>query len=106
MANILASLDNLDGRLLAFRQTILAAFLPYLHPTAQTDANETLVEPLSRRELEILQLIDAGLTNQEIADALVITLHTVKKHSSNVYAKLGVRSRTQAVAKARELQLL
>ncbi|MCA9946163.1 MAG: hypothetical protein KC449_21915, partial [Anaerolineales bacterium] len=89
MANILASLDNLDGRLLAFRQTILAAFLPYLHPTAQTDANETLVEPLSGRELEILQLIDAGLTNQEIADALVITLHTVKKHSSNVYAKLG-----------------
>ncbi|MCA9947447.1 MAG: hypothetical protein KC449_28405, partial [Anaerolineales bacterium] len=42
----------------------------------------------------------------EIADALVITLHTVKKHSSNVYAKLGIRSRTQAVAKARELQLL
>ena len=60
----------------------------------------------SKRELEILRLIGEGCTNQEIAERLVITLHTVKKHSSNIYSKLGVRSRTQAVAKARDLQLL
>jgi LuxR family maltose regulon positive regulatory protein len=65
-----------------------------------------LIEPLSPRELEILKLISAGYTNREIAKQLVITLHTVKKHSSNIYSKLGVRSRTQAVAKAREYRLL
>ena len=56
--------------------------------------------------MEILRLIGDGCTNQEIANELVITIHTVKKHSSNIYGKLGVRSRTQAVAKARELKLL
>jgi LuxR family maltose regulon positive regulatory protein len=69
-------------------------------------ANKALIEPLSLRELEILALIGDGYTNQEIAEELVITLHTVKKHSSNIYTKLDVRNRTQAVAKARELQLL
>ena len=67
---------------------------------------ESLIVPLSKRELEILQLIDEGLSNQEITERLVITLHTVKKHSSNIYAKLGVSSRTQAVARARQLGLL
>jgi LuxR family maltose regulon positive regulatory protein len=65
-----------------------------------------LVEPLTERELEILGLIDEGCSNQEIARRLVITLHTVKKHNSNIYAKLGVNSRTQAVARARQLRLL
>ena len=65
-----------------------------------------LFEPLSKRELEILRLIDEGCTNQEIAERLIITLHTVKKHSSNIYGKLGVRSRTQALSRARELRLL
>jgi LuxR family maltose regulon positive regulatory protein len=55
--------------------------------------------------LEILQLIGAGYSNQEIAEQLVVTLHTVKKHSSNIYGKLGVSSRTQAVARARQLNL-
>ena len=67
---------------------------------------DVLIDPLSKRELEILRLIGEGYTNQEIAGRLVITLHTVKKLSSNIYGKLGVRSRTQAVARARELQLL
>jgi LuxR family transcriptional regulator, maltose regulon positive regulatory protein len=61
---------------------------------------------LSQRELEILRLIGAGYSNQEIADRLVITLHTVKKHSSHIFAKLGVTSRTQAVARARQAGLL
>ncbi|MEZ4519629.1 MAG: LuxR C-terminal-related transcriptional regulator [Chloroflexota bacterium] len=69
-------------------------------------APQPLVEPLSARELEILHLIGEGYSNQAIAGQLVITLHTVKKHTSNIYGKLGVGSRTQAVARARELGLI
>ncbi|MGH2533799.1 MAG: LuxR C-terminal-related transcriptional regulator [Thermomicrobiales bacterium] len=66
----------------------------------------TLPEPLSAREQEILRLIAAGLTNQEIADRLVISSETVKKHTGNIYAKLGVGNRTEAAARARALDLL
>jgi LuxR family transcriptional regulator, maltose regulon positive regulatory protein len=72
----------------------------------QLAAEEQLVEPLSPRELEILRLIAEGCSNQEIASRLVITLHTVKKHSSNIFTKLGVNRRTQALARARQLGLL
>jgi LuxR family maltose regulon positive regulatory protein len=67
---------------------------------------QPLIEPLSQRELEILRLIAEGLTNQEIADRLVLSLPTVKWHTGNLYGKLGVNSRTQAVVKARELGFL
>ncbi len=67
---------------------------------------QNLVEPLSERELEILQLIAAGRSNEEIAQTLVIAIGTVKKHINNIYGKLGVQSRTQALARARELKLL
>ena len=60
-----------------------------------------LIEPLSERELEILQLIAAGLSNRQIADALILTVGSVKWHLNNIYGKLGVGSRTQAVAEAR-----
>jgi LuxR family maltose regulon positive regulatory protein len=63
-------------------------------------------ETLSPRELEVLRLVAAGLTNQEIADQLVIAPGTAKRHTINIYGKLGVNNRTQAVAKARELKLL
>jgi LuxR family maltose regulon positive regulatory protein len=56
--------------------------------------------------MEVLRLIAAGDTNQTIADKLFISVRTVKKHSSNVFSKLNVNSRTQAVARARELGLL
>ncbi|MGD2078385.1 MAG: LuxR C-terminal-related transcriptional regulator [Chloroflexota bacterium] len=59
--------------------------------------------PLTKREQEVMGLIVAGHSNQQIADELVISLGTVKRHISNIYRKLGVRRRTQAVAKAREL---
>jgi LuxR family transcriptional regulator, maltose regulon positive regulatory protein len=69
-------------------------------------AANQLVEPLSEREVEVLQLIAAGMSNQEIADALVVALSTVKKHINNIYGKLDARSRTQALLKARSLGLL
>lgn len=65
-----------------------------------------LIEPLTERELELLALIAAGLSNQEIARRLFISLPTVKWHTSNIYGKLGVRNRMQAVAHARELGIL
>jgi LuxR family maltose regulon positive regulatory protein len=67
---------------------------------------EALVEPLSERELEVLALIAEGLTNPEIAERLYISIHTVKSHASNLYGKLAVSNRTQAVQKAQALGLL
>ena len=63
--------------------------------------SSALVEQLSTREMEVLQLIAAGDLNHTIADKLFISVRTVKKHSSNVFNKLNVNSRTQAVARAR-----
>jgi LuxR family maltose regulon positive regulatory protein len=66
----------------------------------------SLIEPLSERELEVLRLIEAGFSNPDIAAKLVISVKTVKRHISNIYGKLGVKSRTQAVSFARELKIL
>ena len=75
---------------------------PRLEPAELGD----LLEPLSDRELEVLHLSAAGLSNREIAETLVIALSTAKNHVRNVYGKLDVHSRTQAVARAKELGLL
>jgi LuxR family maltose regulon positive regulatory protein len=89
---------------------LLAAF-PSAEPE-QPDPSKSqvpeseLVEPPSERELEVLQLIAKGLTNPEIASRLFIALNTVKTHTRNMYGKLDVRSRTQAVARARALGIL
>jgi LuxR family maltose regulon positive regulatory protein len=64
---------------------------------------QLLIEPLSDREIEVLKLIEAGLSNQEIASRLFISITTVKKHISNIYAKLDVKTRTQAVSRGKEL---
>ena len=74
-----------------------------LVPAAQM---EQLVEPLSERELEILALIARGASNREIASQLFIAEGTVKNHVTHILGKLGVRDRTQAALKARELGLL
>jgi LuxR family transcriptional regulator, maltose regulon positive regulatory protein len=65
-----------------------------------------LVEPLTGRELEVPGMLAVGTLNQRIAEELVITLDTVKKHVSHVLGKLGVANRTEAVAWARELGLI
>jgi LuxR family maltose regulon positive regulatory protein len=65
-----------------------------------------LVEPLSERELEVLQLIAEGLTNPDIAVRLFLALNTVKVHTRNIYGKLNVHRRTQAIARSQELGLL
>ena len=67
---------------------------------------QPLIEPLSPRELEVLQLISQGLSNQEIADRLFLALSTVKGYTRTLFEKLQVQRRTEAVARARELGLL
>jgi len=65
-----------------------------------------IVEPLTSRELEVLQLLAAGISNHAIARELVVSLDTVKKHVSHILGKLGAASRTEAVARARQLALI
>jgi LuxR family transcriptional regulator, maltose regulon positive regulatory protein len=65
-----------------------------------------LVEQLTSRELQVLEMLAAGRSNQAIASQLVVTLDTVKKHVSHVLGKLGAANRTEAVARARELSLI
>ena len=69
-------------------------------------SGQALIEPLTLRELEVLKLICTGDSNQAIADTLVISIKTVKKHTGNIFGKLGVTSRAQAMVKARQLGLL
>jgi LuxR family maltose regulon positive regulatory protein len=76
---------------------------PYLPPVSPA---QLLIEPLSQRELKILQLIAQGLSNREISERLFLALSTVKGHNRNIFDKLQVQSRTEAVARARELGLL
>lgn len=95
-----------------YLQTVLAAFPQTAYPAAVPAATAVPVsapfslEPLSPRECEILRLIAAGATNEEIASQLVIAYTTVKRHVSNILLKLDAANRTQAVARAREQGLL
>lgn len=75
-------------------------------PPSTLSGNHRLVEDLSKREMEVLALLAEGLSDQEIANRLYISVRTVKKHNENIYGKLLVSNRTQAVARARELDLL
>ncbi|MBI9046055.1 MAG: hypothetical protein JEZ06_16300 [Anaerolineaceae bacterium] len=91
-------------------QRLLAAF-PVIEPKntvipQEGEAKPEWVEPLSNRELEVLQLITEGHSNQEIADILYLSLHTVKGHARNIFSKLGVKNRLQAVAKGKTLGIL
>jgi LuxR family transcriptional regulator, maltose regulon positive regulatory protein len=92
--------EEQESRPGAGEQKVASSPLPP-HPLAPE-----LIESLSVRELEVLHLVAAGQSNQEIAQALFLSVGTVKKHLNNIFGKLDVNSRTQAVALARELQLL
>jgi len=67
---------------------------------------ENLLEPLSEREMDVLRLLDSSLSTTEIADALFVSVHTVRSHLKNVYSKLGVHSRYEAAAKAKDIGIL
>lgn len=88
---------------------LLARFSHRQAPTPNLPANpdqSELPEPLSSRELEVLRLIDQGLSNPEIAERLTVAPSTVKTHINNIYSKMGVQTRVQALNRARELGLL
>jgi LuxR family maltose regulon positive regulatory protein len=109
-------LPNYTGRLLAAfeaeEKPILAGLAAspgksedscYIYPVSPA---QPLIEPLSQRELEVLRLIAQGLSNREICERLFLALDTVKGHNRRIYGKLDVQSRTEAVARGRELGLL
>ncbi len=99
-------LEKLQGQNIApdYIPQILAAFPDAHSPIAKpAPAIATL---LTRREAEILQLMQVGRSNQEIADELVISIHTVKRHATNIYNKLAVNGRQSAIYHAKELNIL
>jgi DNA-binding CsgD family transcriptional regulator len=99
------ALPNLPDPLAAAGHAGLAEPLSSQNPLS-SPVSGVLLEPLSARELEVLGLIERGLANAQIADALVLAPSTVKTHINNIYAKLEVQTRVQALKRARELGLL
>lgn len=91
-----------------YAQSLLATFpIETTDPvTASKSETEEWVEPLSERELEVLNLIAEGLSNREVGERLYLTANTVKAHARTIYGKLGVNNRTQAVGRARALGLI
>jgi LuxR family maltose regulon positive regulatory protein len=102
MKALLERLKSQGGELKPYILKLLAAF----GETARPSEPQRLVEPMSGRELEILRLLADGLSNRAIAERLVISVGTTKSHVHHILDKLGGNSRTQAVAKARELGLV
>jgi LuxR family transcriptional regulator, maltose regulon positive regulatory protein len=91
---------------LARLQRAFGAAHPAPEPSRGAVSPPGIVDPLTSRELEVLEMLAAGRSNQAIAGELVVTLDTVKKHVGHVMGKLGAANRTEAVARARELSLL
>lgn len=119
VAALLRRMQDEGGRMNPYITRLLSAFPtseaiavgsdpqpPALSPQPSAFSPQSLPEPLTSRELELLSLIDAGLSNQAIAERLVLTVGTVKWHLNHLYAKLDVRGRTAALARARALGLL
>ncbi len=104
IADCRLQMKNQPTALTNYTDRLLAAFAPTIANHQSPIAN--LPEPLSERELEILRLLAAGQSNHEIAQRLVVALSTIQWHLKNLYSKLAVHSRTQALARARELNLM
>ena len=97
-------------KLIEYTNKLLAAF-PKLAPVTppQSEINNlqsAMVEPLSEREVEVLRLLAAGLSNPEIAERLCLTVNTIRSHVKSIYGKLNVHSRYEATVKAQDLRLL
>jgi len=108
MATLLAQVwrRGVSRRYVGTLITRFRAGMPPKSARPQAILAHLLYEALTERELEVLQLIDAGLSNREIADRLYVSLNTVRTHTKNLYSKLDVHSRTQAIARATDLGLL
>jgi len=104
MKELLAKTHTQNGAS-TYVNTLLATF-ENNQSTPRLTSSQSLIEPLSERELEVLQLIADGLSNREISERLYLALSTVKGHNRNIFDKLGVKRRTEAVARANELDLL
>ncbi len=90
------------------KETIIIEKEVFIKDTSDFVLNEKEIEKLgiSKREMDVLQLMADGLSNQEIAERLFVSLNTIKTHSSNVLEKLDVKRRTQAVEKAKRLAII
>jgi len=95
-----------EPHLLVYVNRLLSQFSLGVSVESSQPVNDSLLEPLSQRELEVLRLISLGLSNREICERLFLALSTVKGHNRIIFDKLQVQRRTEAVARARELGLL
>ena len=108
MAHLLAEAAAM-GMMPDYIRKLLAAFAAEeqrCEDTSYLPPPQSLIEPLSQRELEVLHLIAQGFSNQEMSERLFLALDTVKGHNRKIFGKLQVQRRTEAVARARELGLL
>jgi len=103
MLNHVLKKSHLELNLSVYVEKLLSAFEPALHKPKQAGG---LIEPLSERELEVLRYIAEGLTNPEIARRLYLSSNTLKAHAQNIFTKLDVHNRLQAVSKAKALGLI
>jgi LuxR family maltose regulon positive regulatory protein len=100
-----AAPDLMDQKIRAYTIRLQSAFAGAKSQYASGMEGSQLVEPLSEHELRVLRLVAAGLTNREAADELYLSVNTVKWHLRNIYGKLNVRGRVEAIARAQELNL-
>jgi len=113
MGRLLGEILALNGaktavstNILSYTNKLLTVLKSEDHNIIDKSPPQSLIDPLSKRELDVLNLIAAGLKNKEIAEQLVISLNTVLYHVKNIYSKLGVNKRTLAIAKAKEIDLI